>query len=90
MDDFADTGKMATSLVSLLDQAQAHLVGFAFGVNKPYAGGESKIVQLLADRGLSKEHMVSFITIDSMDEGVVHFHGFPFGFRLKEQEKNNI
>jgi xanthine phosphoribosyltransferase len=86
MDDFADTGKMATSLVNLIDQAGAHLAGFAFGINKPYAGGESRITQLLHARGLSKEHMASFITIDRMDEGVVQFHGFPFGFRLMQQE----
>jgi adenine/guanine phosphoribosyltransferase-like PRPP-binding protein len=86
-DDFADTGKMAVSLVNLIDQAGAYLEGFAFGVNKPYAGGESKITQLLNARGLSKEHMASFITIDRMDQGVVQFHEFPFGFRLMQQEE---
>lgn len=85
VDDFLDTGDMTTKLLNLVEEAGATPVGFAFAVNKEYAGGHRKIQQFAREYGVPDHHVVSFIAVTYMDDGVIQFEGIPKAFRFLKQ-----
>jgi xanthine phosphoribosyltransferase len=76
-DDFLDTGKTALDLINICDQAGATPVVFFFVIEKPYHGRE-----VLVQRGVNDDNIVSLIKIDAMAEGKIKLSGFENWFEL--------
>ena len=83
VDDFIDTGKMTKNLLNLVHQAGAQPTALAYAINKMYAGGNSVVAELAKAENISPNHIVSFLSIQAMQEGAIWFDGMsqPFAFR---------
>lgn len=76
-DDFLDTGKTALDLINICNQAGAIPTVFFFVIEKPYHGRE-----VLIQRGVNDDNIVSLIKIDEMAEGKIKLSGFTEWFEL--------
>lgn len=76
-DDFLDTGKTGLDLVEIANQANAHVVGFCFVIEKPFNGRET-----LIGAGFADTQIVSLIKIESMRPGKLKLEGFDSWFDL--------
>jgi len=82
-DDFLDKGNMTEKLINLVHQAGAQPVALAYAINKVYAGGNEKVHNMAQIEEIPANHIVSFLSIQAMQEGAIWFTGMsqPFAFR---------
>ncbi|NMB84471.1 hypothetical protein GYA28_04290 [Candidatus Roizmanbacteria bacterium] len=76
VDDFSDTGKKSTDLLTIAGQAGAELVGFGYAIEKSAYGGRKKLI----DVGLDRVHSV--LDIEAMRPGKIMVKGIPYWLSL--------